>query len=102
MLASALVALASIALLHAAFSAYEYLSALKALGQPGASLPTSIIAEALVSLVIFIPAITLAYPALQDVTFRGELAKRTPDDMDARMGFMRLSARGAALFGDRA
>jgi hypothetical protein len=25
----------------------------------------------------------------------------TPDDMDARMGFMRLSARGAALFGDR-
>jgi uncharacterized membrane protein YhaH (DUF805 family) len=35
-----------------------------------------IIAEALVSLAIFIPAIALAYPALQDVTYRGELAKR--------------------------
>lgn len=35
-----------------------------------------IVLEALISLGIFVPAIALAYPSLQDVTYRGELAKR--------------------------
>ena len=62
---------------------------------------------------------------LKDITYRGELSKRSVlahtlgprtsdlltlleltlyrsiDDSDSRMGFMRLSARGRALFGDQ-
>ncbi|WOO85156.1 uncharacterized protein LOC62_06G008656 [Vanrija pseudolonga] len=95
-----LATVAVVALFHAAFSTYEYLSTLKALGRPAGALPTSIVIEAFVALGLFLPAVALATPALEDVTYRGELAKRSPDDADARMGFARLSARGRALFGD--
>ncbi|KAK1925306.1 magnesium transporter [Papiliotrema laurentii] len=102
-LGKALVAISCIALLHAAFSTYEHLSTLKALSgdrAASASLPTSIIVEALVALVLFLPGTALASASLEDVTYRGEMAKRSIDDSDARMGFMRLSSRGRALFGD--
>ncbi|GFZ45384.1 hypothetical protein JCM24511_03110 [Saitozyma sp. JCM 24511] len=99
-LGRALVAISCLALVHAAYSTYEYLSTLKALGRPAGSLPTSIIVEALGALLLFLPGTTLATSPLQDVTYRGELAKRTIDESDARMGFARLSARGRALFGD--
>ncbi|WWD18327.1 hypothetical protein CI109_102777 [Kwoniella shandongensis] len=99
-LGQALVGIACLALLHAAFSTYEHLSILKALSRPTTTLPTSIIVEALVSLLLFIPGIALASGPLKDVTYRGELAKRSIDDADARMGFIRLSKRGKALFGD--
>ncbi|KAK8858437.1 hypothetical protein IAR55_002664 [Kwoniella newhampshirensis] len=95
-----LVGVALLAVLHAAFSTYEHLSILKALSRPTTSLPTSIVVEALASLLLFIPGIALASGPLKDVTYRGELAKRSIDDADARMGFMRLSKRGKALFGD--
>ncbi|RSH84399.1 uncharacterized protein EHS24_005919 [Apiotrichum porosum] len=100
-IARALVVASALLLLHAAFSAYEHLSTLKALGRTATSLPTSISLEALGALVLFLPAIALATQPLEDVTYRGEMAKRSPDDADACAGFMRLSARGKALFGDR-
>ncbi|WVQ80569.1 hypothetical protein IAT38_002674 [Cryptococcus sp. DSM 104549] len=95
-----LVGVACLAVLHAAFSTYEHLSTLKALSRPADSLPTSIILEAIISLLLFVPGIALASGPLKDVTYRGEMAHRTIDDTDARMGFLRLSKRGAALFGD--
>nr|XP_018262578.1 uncharacterized protein I303_05595 [Kwoniella dejecticola CBS 10117]OBR84736.1 hypothetical protein I303_05595 [Kwoniella dejecticola CBS 10117] len=125
-----LVVVAILALVHAAFSTYERmsfhtltsssdhnqlidercviddywvtdLSTLKALSRPTTSLPTSIIVEALISLGLFIPGIALSSDSLEDVTYRGELAKRSIDDQDARMGFMIPSKRGRAIFGDR-
>ncbi|WWC62363.1 uncharacterized protein I303_104959 [Kwoniella dejecticola CBS 10117] len=96
-----LVVVAILALVHAAFSTYEHLSTLKALSRPTTSLPTSIIVEALISLGLFIPGIALSSDSLEDVTYRGELAKRSIDDQDARMGFMIPSKRGRAIFGDR-
>ncbi|KAL7423134.1 hypothetical protein Q5752_002434 [Cryptotrichosporon argae] len=93
--------LACALLLHAAFSTYEHLSTLKALSRPSGRLPTSIVVEAIVALLVFPPGTALATAPLQDVTYRGELAKRSIDDADARMGFMRPSERGRALFGDR-
>ncbi|WWC70578.1 uncharacterized protein I206_104529 [Kwoniella pini CBS 10737] len=96
-----LVVTAVLALVHAAFSTYEYLSTLKALSKPTNSLPISIIIEALISLALFIPGIAISSDSLEDVTYRGELAKRSIDDQDARMGFMIPSKRGRAIFGDQ-
>ncbi|WVQ96787.1 hypothetical protein IAU59_003894 [Kwoniella sp. CBS 9459] len=96
-----LVGVAILALVHSAFSTYEHLSTLKALSRPSNSLPPSIIVEALVSLLLFIPGIALSSDKLEDVTYRGELAKRSVDDADARMAFMIPSKRGKAIFGDK-
>ncbi|KAL1410323.1 hypothetical protein Q8F55_004330 [Vanrija albida] len=93
-----LATVAVVALFHA--TDLTDLSTLKALGRPAGALPTSIVIEAFVALGLFLPAVALSTPPLEDVTYRGELAKRSPDDADARMGFARLSARGRALFGD--
>ncbi|WVR06217.1 hypothetical protein IAU60_003247 [Kwoniella sp. DSM 27419] len=100
-LGQVLTGVAVLALLHAAFSTYEHLSTLKAVSRPTSSLPLSIIAEAIISLLLFVPGIALASDKLEDVTYRGELAKRNIDDADARMAFMVPSRRGKALFGDR-
>nr|XP_019045838.1 hypothetical protein I302_06229 [Kwoniella bestiolae CBS 10118]OCF24768.1 hypothetical protein I302_06229 [Kwoniella bestiolae CBS 10118] len=93
-LGQALVVIAVLALVHD-------LSTLKALSRPTGTLPTSIILEALISLGLFIPGIALSSDSLEDVTYRGELAKRSIDEQDARMGFMVLSKRGRAIFGDQ-
>jgi hypothetical protein len=45
-------------------------------GHQGASLTRQIVVEALVALIVFLPGTTLMSGALQDVTYRGELAKR--------------------------
>ncbi|WVQ86710.1 hypothetical protein IAS59_000424 [Cryptococcus gattii] len=95
-----LVCLACLTLFHAAFSTYEHLSILKALSRPESGVPSSIVIEAFVSLICFIVGIVYITGELKDVTYRGELAHRTIDDSDARMGFMRLSKRGKAIFGD--
>ncbi|WRT67619.1 uncharacterized protein IL334_004591 [Kwoniella shivajii] len=95
-----LVVVAVLTLVHAAFSTYEYLSTLKALSRPATSLPASIIVEALVSLGLFIPGIALSSEKLEDVTYRGELAKRSINDQNANMAFMIPSKRGKAIFGD--
>lgn len=60
-----------------------------------------IVVEALVALLLFLPGTALVAAPLEDVTYRGELARRSVDDSDAGMPFMRLSIRGRALFGDR-
>ncbi|KAL0255616.1 hypothetical protein I308_100421 [Cryptococcus tetragattii IND107] len=95
-----LVCLACLTLFHAAFSTYEHLSILKTLSRPESGVPPSIVTEAFVSLICFTVGIVYTAGELKDVTYRGELAHRTIDDSDARMGFMRLSKRGKAIFGD--
>ncbi|ORX40253.1 membrane magnesium transporter-domain-containing protein [Kockovaella imperatae] len=96
-----LVVVSCLMLLHAAYSTYEYLSTLKALGHREATttLPQSIVVEAVLSLLLFVPSIAISSSPLRDVTYRGEMATRSIDDADARMGFLALSPRGRALFG---
>ncbi|KAK4687761.1 membrane magnesium transporter 1, partial [Tremellales sp. Uapishka_1] len=122
LLGQVLVGISVLAIAHAAFSTYECtvfstyaeydscskltlcptdLSTLKALARPSSSLPYSIIIEAVLALLLFLPGTALATPALEDVTYRGEMAKRTLEDHDARIGFMTFSARGRSLFGDQ-
>ncbi|ADV21788.1 hypothetical protein I305_01838 [Cryptococcus gattii E566] len=84
----------------ACLTLFHDLSILKALSRPESGVPSSIVIEAFVSLICFIVGIVYITGELKDVTYRGELAHRTIDDSDARMGFMRLSKRGKAIFGD--
>ncbi|KAH8089240.1 magnesium transporter [Filobasidium floriforme] len=75
-------------LLHAAYSTYEHLSILKAMGKPENHIPTSIILEAVLSFFIFVPGVVLASGPLEDVTWRGEMARRSQEDVHSRMSFL--------------
>ncbi|EJD07525.1 uncharacterized protein FOMMEDRAFT_73630 [Fomitiporia mediterranea MF3/22] len=97
MLGRVLLTVAILALLHAAFSTYEHLSHLKALGRPEGSLPQDIIAEALVSLILGIIGASLNAPELKEITWRSEMRKRKIDDMDSRLSFASWTNRGNEL-----
>jgi len=97
MLGRFLLSLATISLLHAAFSTYEHLSHLKALGKPEGSLPADIVLEALTALVLGVLGASLNAPPLKDITWQSEMKKRTIDDMDSRLGFASFINRGRSL-----
>jgi len=86
-----------VALFHAAFSTYEHLSHLKALGRPETSLPFSIVLESLLALFLGITGACLKAPALKEITWASEMKTRTIDEMDARMGFANFVTRGRVL-----
>ncbi|TDL23634.1 hypothetical protein BD410DRAFT_786869 [Rickenella mellea] len=100
MLGRLLLVVATATLLHAAFSTYEHLSHLKALGRPEGSLPQDIVVEALVSLLLGLVGASLAAPELKEITWRSEMKKRKIDEMDARMGFASWTHRGNLLFAE--
>jgi len=91
---------AVVALLHAAFSTYEHISHLKALGKPEGSLPQDIIAEVLIALVVGIVGACLNAPELREITWRSEMKKMTIDDMDSRLSFANWVNRGNLIFGE--
>ncbi|PAV20129.1 hypothetical protein PNOK_0506300 [Pyrrhoderma noxium] len=82
-----LLTVAILLLLHAAYSTYEHLSHLKALGRPEGALPQDIVIEAFVSLVIGILGASLNAPELKEITWRSEMRKRKIDEMDSRLSF---------------
>jgi len=86
--------LATIATLHAAFSTYEHLSRLKALGRPEGSLPIDIVVEALVALVLGILGASFNAPELKEITWASEMKKRSIDQMDSRLGFANFVNKG--------
>jgi len=98
MLARILLVLATITVLHTAFSTYEHLSHLKALGRPEGSLPADIAFEALAALVLGILGASLNAPVLKDITWQSEMKKRSIDEMDSRLGFASFVNRGRTLF----
>ncbi|KAJ7043700.1 magnesium transporter [Mycena alexandri] len=100
MLATALLTVATIAIFHAAFSTYEHLSHLKAMGRPEGSLPTDIIIEALIALVLGTIGASLKAPPLKEITWAAEMRKRSIDDMDSRLAFASFVNRGKNLFSD--
>ncbi|KAI0312295.1 magnesium transporter [Amylostereum chailletii] len=101
MLGQSLLVLAGVLLLHAAFSTYEHLSLLKALGRPEGSLPFDIIFESLTSLVLGILGACLKAPPVKDITWAGEMKTRTIDEMDSRLGFANYKTRGMVLTSTR-
>jgi len=97
MLGKILLVLASIIVLHAAFSTYEHLSHLKALGKPEGSLPADIVFEALIALVVGVLGASLNAPPLKDITWQSEMKKRSIDEMDSRLGFASFVNRGRSF-----
>ncbi|KAJ7623163.1 magnesium transporter [Roridomyces roridus] len=98
MLGVVLLFLATAAVLHAAFSTYEHLSHLKAIGRPEGSLPFDIVVEAVVALALGIIGASLNAPTLKEISWSAEMRKRSIDEMDSRLGFASYVNRGNSLF----
>ncbi|TFL05131.1 magnesium transporter [Pterulicium gracile] len=79
---------------HAAYSTYEYVSHLKALGKTDSALPTDIIVETIVGMLLGIVAASLNAPPLKEITWASEMRKRTIDEMDSRMSLGNFVPRG--------
>ncbi|OCH96312.1 hypothetical protein OBBRIDRAFT_718648 [Obba rivulosa] len=97
MLGSLMLVIATLALLHGAYSTYEHLSYLKALGRPEGALPSDIALEVVVALVLAIVGATLRTPPLREITWRSEMKRKcvlASVEDDPRMSF--------ALFAQRA
>ncbi|RDB23515.1 Membrane magnesium transporter 2 [Hypsizygus marmoreus] len=94
MLGQVLLVLATVAIFHSAFSAYEHLAHLKALGRPEGSLPQSVVVETLIAMVLGILGASLSTPELKEITWASEMRKRKIDEMDSRFGFASFVNRG--------
>ncbi|KAJ4475079.1 magnesium transporter [Lentinula aciculospora] len=86
--------IATLLVLHAAFSTYEHLSHLKSLGKPEGSLPYDIILEAIIGLTMGIFGASMNASPLKEVTWSSEMKTRSIDEMDARLGFANYVNRG--------
>ncbi|KAB5592535.1 hypothetical protein CTheo_4002 [Ceratobasidium theobromae] len=104
-----MIALAILGLLHAAYSAYEHLSLLKALDRPTPTrlppdvsscaqpLPAScfqIIIECLAALGVFLVGVTSAAPGFKENTWASEMRSRKIEDVHSRLGFASFNHRG--------
>jgi hypothetical protein len=97
MFARLLLCLAALIVFHAAYSTYEYVSHLKALGRPETSLPTDIVLEAYIGMLLGIVAASLNAPPLREITWASEMHKRTIDEMDSRMTLANFVPRGRSF-----
>ncbi|CCM02577.1 uncharacterized protein FIBRA_04680 [Fibroporia radiculosa] len=97
MLGGLFLLVATFAMLHAAFSTYEHLSYLKALGRPEGALPPDIVLEAMSALVLGIVGAAIRSPALREVTWRGEMKRRTIDDQHPGMSFATFTQRAGFI-----
>ncbi|KIY51850.1 hypothetical protein FISHEDRAFT_36188 [Fistulina hepatica ATCC 64428] len=87
--------------LHAAYSTYEYNSRRKAMGRPEGAMPTDIVAEAFLALIIGTLGASLHVPPLQEITWASEMSKRSIDGFDSRLGFANYMNRGRSFFAPR-
>ncbi|TFK65605.1 hypothetical protein BDN72DRAFT_800985 [Pluteus cervinus] len=93
-----LLAIATIVTFHAAFSTYEHLSRLKALGRPESGIPNDVAMETLFGLCMGILGASLSAPPLKEITWASEMRKHKIDEMDARTGFASYVNRGRKIF----
>ncbi|KAJ8508919.1 hypothetical protein ONZ45_g8854 [Pleurotus djamor] len=98
MLGRILLFVAGLAVLHAAFSAYEHLAHLKTLGRPEGDLPFDIILESSLALFLGIIGASLSAPTLKPITWSSEMQTRSIDEMDTRAGFASYVNRGRSIF----
>ncbi|KAK7687801.1 hypothetical protein QCA50_009020 [Cerrena zonata] len=73
------------------------LSHLKALGQPEGSLPSDIVAEALIALVFGIIGASIRTPELRGTTWRSEMKRRAKEESDPRLSFQLFAERAGIL-----
>jgi len=85
--------------LHAAYSTYEYLSHLKAIGRASSQIPFNIVLESALGLLTGTLAASLACPELKEIAWSSEMRKRSVDEMDSRSGFADYKHRGHIFFG---
>ncbi|KAH7926036.1 hypothetical protein BV22DRAFT_1009942, partial [Leucogyrophana mollusca] len=83
----------------AAYSTYEHLSHLKALGRPEGPLPLNTVYESILALILGILGASLNAPPLKDITWASEMKKRhrycrSIDEMDSRLSFASYNNRG--------
>ncbi|KAG6813843.1 hypothetical protein H0H92_006787 [Tricholoma furcatifolium] len=97
MLSKLLLFLAIFFIFHAAYSTYEHLSHLKALGRPEGVLPQSIVFETFIALILGILGASLNASELKEITWASEMRKRTIDEMDSRLGFASFVNRGRTI-----
>ncbi|KAI0788729.1 membrane magnesium transporter-domain-containing protein [Abortiporus biennis] len=102
MLGTLLLSISILAILHAAYSTYEHLSHLKALGRPEGSLPPDIIAESLLALVFGIIGSVIRTPELREITWRSEMKRRAQEDIDPRLSFALFAKRAGLLSSESA
>ncbi|KAH8093267.1 membrane magnesium transporter-domain-containing protein [Cristinia sonorae] len=97
MLGNLFIVFSALAMLHAAYSTYEHLSHLKALGRPEGSLPSDILIETLFALVLGIIGSVIRTPALREVTWRSEMKRRSAEEQDPRLSFTTFAQRAGLL-----
>ncbi|KIJ55370.1 hypothetical protein M422DRAFT_23963 [Sphaerobolus stellatus SS14] len=94
-----ILAIAAVTLFHAAFSTYEHLSQLKTLERPqDLPLPSDIVIECLVALLLGIFGAVLNTPPLKPITWSMEMKNRTMGEMDSRLGFIKVNHKGKQFF----
>ncbi|KAH9935073.1 hypothetical protein B0H21DRAFT_894334 [Amylocystis lapponica] len=97
MLGNAMLLAAALMILHAAFSMYEHLSHLKALGRPSDALPPDLAFEALAALALASAGAVLRTPALREASWRSEMRHRAAAGLDARLSFAAFVRRAGIL-----
>ncbi|KAJ3491377.1 hypothetical protein NLI96_g761 [Meripilus lineatus] len=90
MIGNLLIVIAILAILHAAYSTYEHLSYLKALGRPEGSIPNDIIIEAFISLILGTIGATVRTPELREITWRSEMKRRYASPLTRNILFLRI------------
>ncbi|EIN03505.1 hypothetical protein PUNSTDRAFT_78103 [Punctularia strigosozonata HHB-11173 SS5] len=81
MFAQLLLVLASLSLIHD-------LSHIKAIGKSEGTLPSDVVIEAIVSLVLATMGASMRTPTLKEITWASEMKTRTVEEMDTRIGFV--------------
>ncbi|EGF81806.1 hypothetical protein BATDEDRAFT_87255 [Batrachochytrium dendrobatidis JAM81] len=89
-----------ILLLHAGYSAINHFAYLKTIGKHDSNLPTDIIFEILVSIVVFSQGAVMVAGDLKPISLQLELSQKTMDWVDATPGFKIVNHRGSALFAE--
>ncbi|CAE7073598.1 unnamed protein product [Rhizoctonia solani] len=90
--------LAILGLLHAAYSAYEHLSLLKALDRPS-GVPTDIAIESVFAFGLFLLGVSRSAPELKEISWASQMRYQKIDDVHSRLGFASFNHRGKKLFG---
>ncbi|GJN93795.1 hypothetical protein Rhopal_006853-T1 [Rhodotorula paludigena] len=104
MIPTVLITLASCALLHAAYAAWQVRMEARAAGIQlvksafGSPMPAEVVVEALSALATLVVGLLWSAPALKGISFASEMSTRSIDSTDSNLAFANLRHRGSILF----
>ncbi|KAL1920093.1 uncharacterized protein VTP21DRAFT_1239 [Calcarisporiella thermophila] len=81
-------------LMHSAYSTFEHLAYMKAVDKQESVLPIDIMAECLLSVLIYIAGITLVTGPFKEIKMETEMAKQTLAKVNACPSFITFNHRG--------